>query len=80
MINYIIKRIIDTELSVKSTVYGNNIDETKTNYGDKNKIDYGDFENVNLEITCNDTLVLIFSLVENPIPKEIASIIEFNII
>lgn len=72
------KRIMDTEPGVESIVYRDNAGETKTNYGDENKMDYGDFEDVDLEITCNNTLLPPPHSAENSVPKDTANMVEFD--
>ena len=52
-----IKHTMNTKTNVD---YGDNEGETETNYGDKSETDYGDLENgdhedVDLEITYNNT-------------------------
>lgn len=73
------KRIIDTKPGVKSTDYRDNADETKTNYKDKNKMDYRDFEDINLTIIYNNILLPLFCSAENPVLEDIASMVEFDI-
>lgn len=63
---------MDTETSIKSIVYKDNIGETKTNYKD--------LEDVDLEITRNNILLPLPYLVGNSVPKNIASMVKFDII
>lgn len=69
---------MDTKLSVESIVYGDNTDETETNYGDKNKMDYRYFEDVDLKITRNNTSLPPPRSAENPVPEDIARMVEFD--
>ncbi len=48
------KRTMNTNPGVENIVYADNASETKTNYMDENETDYGDFEDVDLEITRNN--------------------------
>lgn len=51
-----IKYKMDTETGVD---YRDNESEMEINYGDENKMDYGNFEDINLEITRNNILLLL---------------------
>lgn len=73
------KCIINTEPCVKNTDYRNNTNEIETNYKDKNKTNYRDFEDVGLEITCNNTLLPPFCFAKYLVPKNTVSIIKFDI-
>lgn len=80
MINYIIKGIINTKPDIECTIYKDNASKTKINYGDKNKTNYRDFEDVDLKIIHNNIFLYFSYLAKNPIPKDILNIVEFNII
>lgn len=75
------KYTINTKTDVN---YRDNEDEMKTNYEDENKIDYRDPENVDLKIICNNTLLPppwpYPYLAKNLVPKDIVSIVEFDMI
>lgn len=55
------KHTMDTEPGIENIVYKDNTGATKTNYEDENEMDYGDFENIDLEITRNNTLLPVMS-------------------
>lgn len=58
------------KIDVKSTDYKNNEDMTKLNYNNKKKIDYRDFEDIDLEISHNNILLLDPHLFVNPILED----------
>lgn len=72
------KYTLDVEPSVENIVYRNNTSKTETNYGNENKINYGDFENIDLKIICNNILLSLFYSIENLVLEDITSIIEFD--
>lgn len=53
-----IKYKIDNQPSIKNTVYGNNIDKTKTNYKNENETDYENFKNVDLKLITYNNILL----------------------
>lgn len=59
--------------------YKDNESKTKTHYDNEVKIIYRDFEDIDLEITCNNTLLSGLCSAENPVPEDIANMIEFHI-
>lgn len=81
MINYTTKYVIDTGIDVN---YKDNKGETKTNYGDENKTNYRNHDDIDLEIFHNDILLpspQSFShSAKNSILKDIISIVELNVI
>lgn len=71
---------MNTELSVENTDYRDNANKTKINYKDKNKTNYRDFEDINLKISWNDTLLTLPYSAENLVSKDTSIIIiEFDI-
>ena len=71
---------MDTTAGVEKTV-SNHEDtegETESHYRDEVETDYGDFEDIDLEITCNNTLLPGPRLAETSISEETASMVEFD--
>ena len=75
------KHTVDTE---KVVDYRGNKGKTETNYGDENETDYRDFEDIDLKITRNDTLLPpprpFPYLAKNSILEDIANIIKLDMI
>lgn len=71
---------MNTELGVQSTNYGDNTNEIKTDYEDENETDYGDFEDVDLQIIRNNTLLSPPRSAKNPVLENRISMVEFDII
>lgn len=71
---------MDTEAGVETTIndYRDNESETETHYGDEVETDYGDSEDIDLEITRNNTSLPGPRSAENPVPEDTASMIEFD--
>lgn len=80
-----VKRTIEIKISIKKINYRDNKDEIETNYRGENKINYRDFDdvdfkNIDLKITYNNILLSFLYLAKNPVTKDIASMIKFDII
>lgn len=71
---------MDTTAGVEKTVsdYGDIESETKSHYGDEVETDYGDFEDIDLKITRNNTLLPGPRLAETSVSEDTASIVEFD--
>lgn len=77
-----IKRIIDIRIGID---YKDNENKTEITYKNKNKRNYGDFQDidfkdVNLKITRNNMLLLFFHSAKNSVFEDITSMIKFDII
>lgn len=72
---------MDTTADMEKTVsdYGNTEGKTESHYGDEIKTDYGDFEDIDFEITCKNILLPDPRLAETSVLEDIASIVEFDI-
>lgn len=71
---------MDTTAGVEKTVsdYGDTKSKTESHYGDEVQIDYGDFEDIDLKITRNNTLLPGPRLAETSVLEDTASMVEFD--